>query len=228
MLAFTQGRALFYPSGTWDATNLASQADFPVGVTRLVTLSADHPRFGAGVLGPLASEDASGSPAFSVTRGTANEERAIDFLRFLTSVRGNTLFSEASGWLPSVEGVPGPEGLRALMAKTGGYPRGPSLLGGADTNLIFSRHLPRLIGPTGGVEVFVRGFAEESREAMRSDLERTVRGAVSGVRRDDLAIAAGLAATRGGDESVPERRAEAQNEREAWTVYLAGELERTR
>ncbi len=227
-LAFVQGRALFFYSGTWDATNLAAQAEFPVGVTRAITPGREHPRFGAGVLGPLASEDRSGSPAFSVTRDTARAERAIDFLRFLTSEPGNRIFAAASGWMPSVLGVPGPEGLEELMVKGEGYPRGPSLLGGADTNLVFSRHLSRLTGPAGGVDAFLEGFEAEASVAMRRDLERSVKGAAEGVRRDDVAIAAGRVLAGLGEGGAVERRAETQNEREAWARALAEELARTR
>lgn len=229
MLAFVQGRALFFYSGTWDATNLAAQADFPVGATRAITPGAAHPRFGAGVLGALASEDRSGSPAFSVTRDAAQAERAIDFLRFLTSEPGNRIFSAASGWLPSVVGVPGPAGLDELMMKGGGYPRGPALLGGADTDLVFSRHLSRLTGPAGGVDGFLAAFAEESRGAMRRDLERSLKGTAEGVRRDDVAIAAGrVLALIGEGGPALERRAQSQNEREAAMRALAAELERAR
>ncbi len=229
MLAFVQGRALFLFSGTWDATNLAAQADFPVGVTRSITPGAEHPRFGAGVLGALASEDRSGSPAFSVTRDAAQAERAIDFLRFLTSEPGNRIFSAASGWLPSATGVPGPAGLEDLMVKGEGYPRGPALLGGADTNLVFSRHLARLTSPAGGVDAFLAGFEAESPAAMRGDLARSLKGAAEGVRRDDVAIAAGrVLATLGEGGAAQERRAQSQNEREAAMRALAGELMRGR
>ena len=228
MLAFVQGRALFFYSGTWDATNLAAQVDFPVGVVRPITPGPAHPRFGAGVRGELATEDRSGSPAFSVTRDTPHAERAIDFLRFLTSDPGNRLFSEASGWMPSVAGVPGPEGLDGLMVRGGGYPRGPSVLGGPDTNLAFSRHLARLTGPAGGVDVFLDGFDPASLVAMRSDLRRSLRAASEGLRRDDVAIVAGRVLAAAGQTGVVERRAQSQNEREGVMRALEADLVQVR
>lgn len=225
MLAFVQGRALFLYSGTWDATNLAAQAPFPVGVTRAITPGPDHPRFGLGVRGELASEDRSGSPAFSVTRETPHAEIAIDFLRFLTSDPGNRLFSEASGWMPTIIGVPGPEGFEELMLRGGGYPRGPSLLGGPDTNLTFSRQLARLTGPAGGVDAFLERFGPESLVSMRGDLRRSLRTASEGLRRDDVAIAAGRVLATVGQAGVVERRAQTQNEREGQVRALAWELE---
>jgi raffinose/stachyose/melibiose transport system substrate-binding protein len=228
MFAFVQGRALFFYSGTWDATNLAAQVDFPVGVTRPITPGPEHPRFGIGVRGALASEDRSGSPAFNVTRNSPHAERAIDFLRFLTSDPGNRLFSEASGWMPSVVGVPGPEGFDELMLRGGGYPRGPSFLGAADTNLAFSRHLARLTGPSGDVDAFLAGFESESLAAMRSDLRRSMRAASEGLRRDDVAIVAGRVLAEAGRGGVVDRRAQSQNEREGNLRALEAELELAR
>lgn len=228
MLAFVQERALFLYSGTWDATNLAAQAVFPVGVSRAITPGPDHPRFGSGVLGDLASEDRSGSPAFSVTRDSPHAERAIDFLRFLTSDPGNRLFSDASGWMPTILGVPGPQGFEQLMTKGSGYPRGPSLLGGADTNLAFSRQLARLTGPAGGVDAFLQRFGPESLVSMRSDLRRSLRATSESLRRDDVAIVAGRILAADGEAGVVERRAQSQSERERLMRALEAELDRVK
>ncbi|MCU0791697.1 MAG: extracellular solute-binding protein [Opitutaceae bacterium] len=223
-LSFVQGRALFFYSGTWDVTNLAAQVDFPVGVMRPLVPEPGHPRFGAGVLGALASEDRTGSPAFSVTRDSPHAERAIDFLRFLTSDPGNRLFSEASGWMPSIVGVPGPSGLDELMVAGGGYPRGPSLLGGPDTSMAFSHNLARLTGPGGDVDAFLEGFASDAAAAMRSDLNRSLRAGAEGLRRDDVAIIAGRVLGEVDGAGVTDRRAQSQNEREASMRALETEL----
>ena len=121
MLQFLQGRAAMLTTGTWDAGGIMKQADFPVGAFKMPVFRPGDPKYGADMLGPVSEATTLAGVPFGLTRISRHPQRAIDFLRFLTSRKSNAKFSRLSTWLPVIKGVPVPEGSEAFRPVTNGY-----------------------------------------------------------------------------------------------------------
>ncbi len=105
MRAFLRGEALSIPDGTWDYPTMRDTAKFEIGAFRLPLPGPDDPEYGGYALLPISDGGASTATPFYLSRQSRHPEVAIDFLRYVTGMEGNRLFSQASHWMPSVEGV---------------------------------------------------------------------------------------------------------------------------
>lgn len=211
--AFLQRRALMIPGGSWDFRSFTDEAAFPVGIVRFPVPGPDDPRFPGVALGP-GSEAATGtSIAFGLTRNSILPQRAIDFLHYMTSVEGNTTFTNISFWPPSVVGVEGPEVIRPFTPVVEGFPGsiGVDLTGMADMKRAQDRNLHILFRPRPGestaeaVERYVVAYEAEARPNIIADLRRILAGGRRTSARNDTRILADMRGALRGD-------AEAQRE----------------
>jgi ABC-type glycerol-3-phosphate transport system substrate-binding protein len=103
---FAQQRAVFIPTGTWDAGSLQEQArgKFAIAVMDFPVPAPDDPEFGRFMPGPR-YERPSSQFAFGVTRTSQHKEVALDFLFFLASQKGNEKLNGIIGWIPAIEGT---------------------------------------------------------------------------------------------------------------------------
>ncbi len=193
---FVQGRALMTSSGSWDASSLRDQAPFEVGAFPVPLPSKDHPRFGPNIVGPASEAGTVSGIMFAVTQTTPNREAALDFLRYFTSVRGNTLFMRESSWLPVVNGVtPGDndEHVKPFMPIMEGAPPGfaPTMRDfGTETSRVLQDHFHRLVGPGGSVDNYIEAVIPALVPRMREDMRRKVqRGTWNLWRQDGSAMA---------------------------------------
>ena len=170
LFQFVQGRALMHVSSSYDAQSIRLQARFEVGAFRIPVPSRDHPLYGENVLGPQSEANLGAQTAFSIYVGSESREQAIDFLHFLTSKEGNTIFSRHSGWLPAVIGIEPPKELLVFMPLDDGYPGGFSLGSGANMQRLYETNIHRLIGVDGTVDAFLEAIRPELRETMIADL----------------------------------------------------------
>jgi raffinose/stachyose/melibiose transport system substrate-binding protein len=106
LFLFSQQRAVFMGTGSWDARSIISQTEgaFEVGVMDYPQPAADDPVYGPFVNGPN-YERMSGGFAFSITRTCRHPEAALDFLLFLTGQAQNERLNAIIGWIPSVRGT---------------------------------------------------------------------------------------------------------------------------
>lgn len=156
MMQFLQGKVAMIPTGTWDAGGILSQADFEVGAFQVPSVSPDDPVYGADALGPISEANVFASMALGLTRSSRHPERAIDFLRFMTSRRSNTVFSRISTWLPVIKGVPVPEVSKAFKPIERGFIRGPSVRSlSAVSDDVYQQNIHLLSGKTASAETFV-------------------------------------------------------------------------
>lgn len=117
---FEQGRALMVATGSWDATTLFNRPRFPVGVFDLPAPSPNHPDYGHFVLGRHSEAGVRSYGPFGIPRTSPNYETALDFMRFITSLPGNQLFADKSGWVPVILGVRPTETIAPFTRATSG------------------------------------------------------------------------------------------------------------
>ena len=195
--SFLRGEALCVPSGTWDYPTMRATARFEIGGYRLPLPAADDPEFGGLALLPVSDGGVSTALPFYLTRQSAHKAEALDFLRFVTSVEGNRLFSDASQWMPSIEGVPVAPELEPFRQVIDGYiatdaQSGPILMTGpgAESARLLTTHYHQLFAPDGGVEAFTRTVEERMPAAVLADLRRQFDLSRANLRRRDTALGA--------------------------------------
>lgn len=156
MLQFLQGRAAMLATGTWDAGGIIAQANFPVGAFKMPVFRPGDPKYGRGMLGPVSEANTFAGVAFGLTRNSRHPDRAIDFLRFLTSRKANTKFSRISTWLPVIKGVPVPKGSEAFQPVTDGYVGGVNIRGfGKEAQELLLQNLYLLSGAGASADAFI-------------------------------------------------------------------------
>lgn len=183
---FLRGRALMIVTGTWDATSLRRLAPFEVGVADFPWPTRADGERGRYLFSPLTEGGGTTSMALYLNKASKHPAEAIDFLRFITSIEGNTIFSRTSGWLPSVRDVPVPEYAKVYLPHFEGFwGRTEFIRGfGAETRDLWDRQSYRLISPQGSVEDFLAAFEPRFPAALRRDLETNQRNVILSLRRD--------------------------------------------
>ena len=188
---FVRGEALFILSGTYDATSLKRLAPFPVELMHMPQLTADDPVVGPYVWGPYSEGMIGTGMEMYLNKSSRHRDEALDFLRFLTSVEGGTLFMNHSGWLSAIRGVTVPPAIEVQRASSEGYRTGAFYLGlGQATSLSFTQNFHLLVTPQGSVDRFIDALELHMREDARKDLVTDVRNKLTGVRAVDSEIAA--------------------------------------
>lgn len=191
---FLQENALMICTGAWDAPSLLAQTGdkFAIGIFEVPLPARDHPEHGEHVLGSFSEADVVPYGALSVVNyhGERKRETAIDFLRFLSSVEGQTIFTNNSYWPPGIVGVEAPEVIRPFQPHLEGYPKGIvahfhdiNLRRALDTNFY------RLFSRDGSVDEFLERAAPMYRDAMAERLVKVeVRDAEKSAVRDDTLL----------------------------------------
>lgn len=197
MRAFMRGEAFSIPNGTWDFPTMRETAKFGIGAFRLPLPGPDDPEYGGYALLPISDGGAGTALPFYLTQQSRHPEVAIDFLRYLTGLEGNRLFSQASHSMPSVEGVEIAPELQPFKQQNNGYvvtdvQNGPLLLNGpgADYTHLFETNLHVLYAPNGGVEAYTRVIEPRFREVVETDLRKQIHVQRENFRRRDSALAA--------------------------------------
>ncbi|MET0261649.1 MAG: extracellular solute-binding protein, partial [Rariglobus sp.] len=172
---FLQGGALMLFTGSWDYGSFRDQAQFELGVFDLPLPKPGQSGFGSFVAGQPSEGAVATSAAFSLARQSKYPEKALDFLQFLTSERGNRIFAEASGWLPAIAGVEPADELKPFYPQIKGVRNGFDLttLGQQNANRVISNGRHLLLGPKGSPEAYLSYLSENLGAAIREDLARS-------------------------------------------------------
>jgi ABC-type glycerol-3-phosphate transport system substrate-binding protein len=227
---FLNGDALFLFAGTWEATSLRRLADFPVDALRSPQPAKDDPVVGSAIIGHVSDGDNVTGFGFYLNKRTPHRKEAVDFLRFLTSYEGIKLFTDHSGWPPSVRDVPMSEEAASALSPDDGFAYGgPNIAVGGATRTVFERHLHALTGPGGSVDKFAQLMDAEMREPVREALaieQRAARWAM--LPQDTRVVAMGQLERSHPDDAATELRRErleaAQNLSEARALQIARQL----
>lgn len=197
---FVQGRTLMITSGSWDSTSIRTQSPFRVGVAPIPAPTADDPEFGEFVLGPLSEAGSLSAVSFGLTRGSPHPKLAKDFLLFMASQRVNKIWTDVSGWLPSVIGVePHPTAL-PFQPILEGYPGGMNVAPTPDLRRIWTTNSHLLLGQEGSPEKFAANLEKDYLRASLSDLRRQLTSVEFNGKRSDTVLAA--LAVQAADESA--------------------------
>ena len=195
---FLRGDAVFIFAGTWDGTSLRSMATFPVKVLRFPQPTKDDPVMGPYFYGPFADGGGGTAMEFYLNKQSAHPREAIDFMHFMTSVEGNQLFTDHSGWLPSIREVKIPPDIVAYKTPLDCYSFGAEyMIGmGSTVGAEIMRKLYLLTEAHGSVDQFVAAMDAAMPEAVRKDLRKEVTNRAIIVRPQDVTIMANAALQR--------------------------------
>ncbi|MCC6416026.1 MAG: extracellular solute-binding protein [Opitutaceae bacterium] len=221
---FLRGRALTVATGTWDATSLRTMAPFELGVTEFpwpTRRDGDNARY---FWSPFSEGGGTTAMAMYVNKASPHQAEAIDFLRFITSVEGNTIFSHTSGWLPSVREVEAPEYAKVYLPHFEGFVARTNFTYGfgSETRDLWERQAYRLTAPQGSVEDFLNALEAGFPAALLRDVRTNMRNMTISLRRDITPLAA-LAVLDGRDE-LNERERHSLAERESNQTMIEAKL----
>ena len=189
MLQFLQGRAGMLVTGTWDAGGILAQVGFPVGAFKMPVFRRDDPAVGRWTLGPSSEASTFAGVPFGLTRTSRHPDRAIDFLRFLTSRQSNAKFSRISTWLPVIKGVPVPKVSEAFRPVTDGYVGGVNIrFFGQQHNEVLLQNLYLLSGRGASADAFIARTREKFDLAFRDELDRLARISRATLRQKDSVL----------------------------------------
>ena len=197
MIEFLRGQALFFFYGTWDATSLRQLAPFKIQPMKLLQAMPDDPEVGKFVVAQGGEGIGETSLSMYLNKASRHRAEALDFLQFLTSVPGQQRFTDASLWLPAVNGVTVPEEIRNFRDYQEGisFGQAPYDALGTEVGMHWDRNFYLLVGDQGSVEKFAAAMDAAMPAAMRTDLEAELRATLVLVKPQDPAIVgwAGLA-----------------------------------
>ena len=190
MLEFLRGEALFFFYGTWDATSLRQLASFEIRPMKLRQAMPDDPEVGKYIVGLGGEGIGETSLAMYLNKRSRHQAEALDFLRFLTSVPGNQLFTDHSLWLPAVNGVDVPEPIRNFRDYQQGLAIGQAPFDaiGSEVSLEWDRNFYKLIGDQGSAEQYAAALDKVAPKAIRADLTTEMRTSLLLVKPQDLII----------------------------------------
>jgi len=229
---FLRGDAVFIFAGTWDGTSLRRLATFPIEVLRFPQPTPDDPVMGPYFLGAFADGGGGTAMEFYLNKQSAHPQEAIDFMHFMTSVEGNQLFTDHSGWLPSVREVRVPRDIAAYQTPLDCYSFGADymLILGSTVGATILRNFHLLGGAQGSVDGFIDAVEAEMPNAVRTDLRKEIANRAIIVRPQDVGIMANaeLGRRSPGDSArvvARERLESSQTQSEALMLLMRRQLD---
>jgi len=190
---FVTGRALMFVAPSWEASNLVALCAFPIAAFSYPYPEKNDPEYGAYVMGPLSDGQLiTGMPIY-LNRATPHRAEALDFLRFMTSQEGGSIFSHYSNWLSSTIGVKPSAFASQFKFKRNGYFFSgnilvPCTLG--DARNFVAAHMDDLWSANGSVGAFQKAMDEGIAERIRDGFRQGIRLQTDNLRPLDVEAAA--------------------------------------
>ncbi len=187
---FAQQRAVFIPTGTWDAHSLQEQGSgqFKVKVMPFPYPSKSDPEYGSLAVAPPYDRP-NNTLGFAITRGSKHPDIAFDFLRFMASQKGNQKFNDIVGWIPAVLGTKPPEFLEGFKPQYAGqYGIFTPALGG-QTDVLWNQKSQLLQIGSLSVEEFLKQYGGAYGPAGQADFDEMQRNAVRSRRSGEQYLA---------------------------------------
>lgn len=179
---------------------------------KLPPVPPDDPEVGQYIAGLGGEGIGETSLAMYLNKTSPHPAEALDFLRFLTSVPGNQLFTDHSLWLPAVNSVVVPKEIRNFRDYQQGlsFGQAPYDAIGSEVSMQWDKNFYLLIGDQGGVDQYAAALDRVMPEAIRHDLQGELRNTLLLVKPQDAFIVA--AAQLVDDTPAGRRQLERQHE----------------
>lgn len=166
---------------------------FPIGAFRFPYPQQDDPVYGRYAKGPVSEGQITTGMPFYLNRATRHRAEAIDFMRFMTSQEGSTIFTRLSNWMPVTIGVKATDYVAQFMPQ----PRGYTWYAGVtdpcqhvDSREYLFTEMGALMNPDGSVDAFRQAVRGGLGARIRDDLRRDVIAGLLNIEREDVAAAA--------------------------------------
>ena len=171
---FTQGKAAFITSGTFDAMSYFTQADFPIGIVQLPLPSRDDPEWGQYFSGPPGESTFWSGLRLGITKFSAHPDIALKFLQFMTTPQNNQDFNRICKWTPLIRTAKSHPSIEAFTPQAEGFwGAGPfAPLYGGRAMMVFNQQLWDFVEHKVSFEDYLQRLRQKLPEAMAVDFER--------------------------------------------------------
>jgi raffinose/stachyose/melibiose transport system substrate-binding protein len=173
---FTQGKAAFIVSGTYDAMSYFVQSDFPVGVVDLPLPARTDPEFGRFIHGQPSEAWFWAGLRFGITKFSKHPDIALKFLQFMTNPTNNQDFNRICKWIPLIRTAKVHPSIEPFMPNPHGFwgagPFGPMF--GARCSMVYDQELWDYVEHKIDYDTFAQRLEDKMPAAMAADLERVL------------------------------------------------------
>ncbi|MGY8823549.1 MAG: ABC transporter substrate-binding protein [Candidatus Latescibacterota bacterium] len=171
---FTQGKALFCASGSWDAMSFHTQVDFPMGVIDFPFPTRDDPEFGQYVRGRISEADAPAVFRLAVSKFSEHPDITLRFLQYLTSRASNQRFNQLARWPPVIKGAEPHPQMRPFMRTPEGFWTGEvnRVIGAGPAATVYTQARWELVEHKVDFDGFADMMEREMPRAMAQEFER--------------------------------------------------------
>lgn len=175
---------------SWEASSLQQLCAFELGAFRFPFPREDDPVYGRFAHGPFSEGQLMTGMPFYLNRRTKHRAEALDFLRFLGSQEGSTIFTRVSNWLPVVAGVTPSDFAAQFQIQSEGYNWKAGFLGPSnhiDAQSLVLSVLYNLWGADGSVDAFRAALRDGMEDKVRDGFRRDAQAGLENTRREDVA-----------------------------------------
>ena len=190
---FVSLRAVMVVAPAWEASSLKVICPFPLGAFRFPYPREDDPVYGHFAKGPFGEGQVLTGMPFYLNRHSAHRAEALDFLRFMSSQEGSTIFTNVSNWLPVVIGVKPSDFSAQFQIQPNGYNWYGGVLGPSshiDPQYFFLNSVNTLWRMDGSVAAFTQVLQDGMPAKVRDNYRHDVIDWRNNIRREDTAAAA--------------------------------------
>jgi len=190
---FVNEHAAMIVAPSWEATNLLALSRFDIAAFPFPYPREDDPVFGRYVKGPFSEGQLTTGLPIYVNRDTKHRAEAMDFLHFMTSQEGSSIFTQVSNWPPATVGVTPSKFASQFKIQSEGYCwYGNYIVPTADldTSNFISNQMAVLWSPNGSVDAFRDVLRAGAGDRIRGDIRHDVSTELDNLRSEDVAAVA--------------------------------------
>lgn len=212
---FVSLRAVMVVAPSWEASSLKEICPFALGAFRFPFPRENDPMYGRFARGPFSEGQVLTGMPFYLNRWTKHRAEALDFLRFMSSQEGSTIFTNVSDWLPIVVGVKPSEFSAQFQLQSEGYSWYGGVMGPSshiDPQTYILSVLYTLWNTDGSVAAFIQALGEGMPDKVRDNFRHDVIAWRDNIRREDSNGAAMLELAPAGQQPETLRLVSLPNE----------------
>ncbi|MDB6094246.1 MAG: transporter substrate-binding protein [Verrucomicrobia bacterium] len=223
LIDFVSNRAVMIVAPAFEAGSLRQIAPFPLGAFRFPFADENDPVYGRFAKGPVSEGQIVTGMPFYLNRHTRHRAEAVDFMRFMSSFEGSTIFTRLSNWLPVVIGVKPSEYAAQYMPDPKGYTWYGAFTDPCqhvDSREYIFTQMSALMNRDGSVDAYRAILRKGLGVRIRDDLRREVISGLQNLRHEDVAATALLKLAPNPGELEALRLATVTNETKIYQTRL--------